>query len=1240
MIITKLRALSLASISSLTSLSFLVLMAISVNAYQGTEPRDVEYEYDALGRLESVVYKGLGSDGTDIKYTYSYDPAGNRTVLLVEGTNDPTVYLQAGFALEGATLKMPVFVSANPRGLVRFNWAVVSGSNHVQVASRSGQFYLSNVDSIGEIGELNLGLVDDAAKQGSYEVVVEISQPENVLIDPLNDRFTSVVQDNDVTYFTIADQQTVEGGDLQFTVNKVSPSGAVAEDITVSFGADGISAGLDLDYRQAKPTSVQFLSGDTSPKVVTVESLSDAELESDEDFWLKASWNAESFPSAYWAVGTIQDGPILDQANFDIESRSFEEDDGGVALVVSRSGPTGRAYDVEFSVVGGTASAGADYSVTTSGALEFGPTDTQKSIAFTLVNDGAPEAGGETIDVQVKWFNPENGEQTGDGTLTIYDPGASPGSGGGSGSGGLGGNNNTGSTEISINPQSPIVTEGQQMVFEVSRSSGSSSTATVDYTLSGSAIAGIDYAGGTSGTLTFYYDNSTKEIVVNTINDIDVVDGDKTLTLTLTGTNNATLGANVSATGTIRDNDVAGNRSPLANPDSGTVNVISEPLIGPGYFGEGTFNVLANDSDLDSGDTISLVSVAPLAGFTGQGTVSVYQGQVFATFRQCGLYKFTYIVEDQHGASASSILSVNATGDGSCPSSGNGGEPQPDPIPVATIANAATVNEGDSLAFPVTLDQSYPAGVQVVWNVTTGAADVATASGVLAFNVNEPLTQNIVLDTIDNGLIDGNKSVTVALSNSSANATIGSPSTATGAINDNDSHPAFSITDAGFQYEGADLVYTVLKPGSSGLTYTVDYSIDLANSEAADINPSSMSGTLTFGPSTSSQTIIIPTVDDSDWEQAETIYVNLSNPTGGATIADGQGYGQIQNNDGTPIINIFNNGVAEDAGSVTMTIFLQGGTQVPVTVNYATADGTAIAGSDYVATSGSVTIQPGVFDATVSIPIINDTEVEPQENFSLNVTSAVNARTVSSGINAANPNKGSNANININSEDVADTPTYSDGPISWSGVCNGSGTTGTEYGSYTRYCTLSPSGTSCGTQSLTASRSCQIPQTNNWSCGSWGSWQGACGGTQTRYRTCTCTQSPSGNSCGSNTESDTRTCNVQTYSNGPVTWGACSSSGTRTGTYTRTCTWSPSGSSCGTSTHSTSGTCTPSYTYSWSTGSWSTWQCSGVGYIAERWRSATCVRSDGATVSGSYCGSSPSTYQTQSDPTLCGGGGF
>src|SRR5439155_24464914 len=62
-----------------------------------------------------------------------------------------------------------------------------------------------------------------------------------------------------------------------------------------------------------------------------------------------------------------------------------------------------------------------------------------------------------------------------------------------------------------------------------------------------------------------------------------------------------------------------------------------------------------------------------------------------------------------------------------------------------------------------------------------------------------------------------------------------------------------------------------------------------------------------------------------------------------------------------------------------------------VTVDFTTADGTATAGSDYIAVSGTLSCPPGTTTTNVSVRVIGDTIQETDEFFSVRLTNAVNA---------------------------------------------------------------------------------------------------------------------------------------------------------------------------------------------------------------------------------------------------------
>ncbi len=160
---------------------------------------------------------------------------------------------------------------------------------------------------------------------------------------------------------------------------------------------------------------------------------------------------------------------------------------------------------------------------------------------------------------------------------------------------------------------------------------------------------------------------------------------------------------------------------------------------------------------------------------------------------------------------------------------------------------------------------------------------------------------------------------------------------------------------------------------ASGKTVTVDYATaDGTATSPADYT--SAAGTLTFAPGVITRTFTVPVVGDTLDELDETFVVNLSNPTN-ATIADGQGVGTITDNDAIPTLSIDNVTVTEgDAGTATatFTVTLSAASGKTVTVDYATANGTATSPADYTAASGTLTFTPGQTTKTIDVAVQGD----------------------------------------------------------------------------------------------------------------------------------------------------------------------------------------------------------------------------------------------------------------------------
>src|SRR5262249_9285223 len=119
----------------------------------------------------------------------------------------------------------------------------------------------------------------------------------------------------------------------------------------------------------------------------------------------------------------------------------------------------------------------------------------------------------------------------------------------------------------------------------------------------------------------------------------------------------------------------------------------------------------------------------------------------------------------------------------------------------------------------------------------------------------------------------------------------------------------------------------------------------------------------------------------------------LSNPSN-AILADNQGIGTINNDDPLPDLSINDVAVTEGNSGTTNAVFtvsLSAASGRTVTVNFATTNGTATAGSDYAATNGTLTFAPGTMTRPITVRVNGDALNESDETFFVNLSTAVNA---------------------------------------------------------------------------------------------------------------------------------------------------------------------------------------------------------------------------------------------------------
>jgi protocatechuate 3,4-dioxygenase beta subunit len=141
----------------------------------------------------------------------------------------------------------------------------------------------------------------------------------------------------------------------------------------------------------------------------------------------------------------------------------------------------------------------------------------------------------------------------------------------------------------------------------------------------------------------------------------------------------------------------------------------------------------------------------------------------------------------------------------------------------------------------------------------------------------------------------------------------------------------------------------------------------------------------------------VPTLQDATAQGSQQFQLVISDPAN-ATLGTPAGTATI-GDDGpstptTPVIGVLGFTATEGDGSTTtanFTVSLNNASTTTITVAYATADGTATAGSDYVATSGTLTFAPGELSKDVTVTINGDTAIESNETLTLNLSNATNA---------------------------------------------------------------------------------------------------------------------------------------------------------------------------------------------------------------------------------------------------------
>jgi hypothetical protein len=311
-----------------------------------------------------------------------------------------------------------------------------------------------------------------------------------------------------------------------------------------------------------------------------------------------------------------------------------------------------------------------------------------------------------------------------------------------------------------------------------------------------------------------------------------------------------------------------------------------------------------------------------------------------------------------------------------------------DSPPSLSVNSPSAVEEGDPITFTVTMSNPSSSTVTVNYATANGSAaapgDYTAVSGTLTFTAGET-SKPVVVNTINDNVFEGTETFTLVLS-SPVGGTLGT-AIGTGTITDNDSPPSLSVNSPSAVEEGDPITFTVTMSNPSSSTVTVNYAT--ANgSAAAPGDYTAVSGTLTFTAGETSKPVVVNTINDNVFEGTETFTLVLSSPVGG-TLGTAIGTGTITDNDSPPSLSVNSPSAVEEGDPITFTVTMSNPSSSTVTVNYATANGSAAAPGDYTAVSGTLTFTAGETSKPVVVNTINDALFEATETFTLVLSSPV-----------------------------------------------------------------------------------------------------------------------------------------------------------------------------------------------------------------------------------------------------------
>ena len=792
------------------------------------------------------------------------------------------------------------------------------------------------------------------------------------------------ISDDDTTptvTFESASSSVDEGAGTHDVTVRLSPAPTTKAELAIEYAAqrpdirhpfhDGSTATPGSDYviphsrshRYHKISRIGVPAGATTV-TVPVTIVDDSDPEGDETIVLRyyniaferdhrgRHFTRSRTPHVTHTLTIVDNEPIV---SFASASQSVGEGSGTRNVGVTLDKAPTSDITVKYTV-GGTATAGSDFTIADSGTVTVPAGATTATIPVTIVDDSAPESS-KTVVLTLAGGSGYSAVNPGTHTLTILDndpamsfASASQSAGEGSGTHDVG------------------VTLGKAPTSDI----------TVKYTVDGTATPGADFTIASSGTVTVLAGATTATIPVTLLDDT-VGEGDETVVLTLAASGGYQVVSPGTHTLTIVDNEPAvsfASASQRVDEGSGTHDV-------------GVTLGKAPTSDITVKYTVDGTATAG-SDFTiaDSGTVTVLAGATTATI------PVTLIDDTAPESNETVVLALAASGGYQVTSPGthvltiaaNDAQP-PATSSVSFASGTYRVNEGGDLRPELELSHWRAEDVTVKvealdlggaksgtdfaagpWRVTIPAGERRWRFGIATFDddAREP-DEEFLLHIAPYGHSDG-----VRIDTDDQLSAI--------AVIYDDTRVSLPETEYTVT-EGATATVRVSIANPMAKAFTLDYTLSGAGGASdADVAGGLGARSVTVPAKAKRVDLAIATVQDAvQGEVGESVEVALSTTEPGVEFAARTVVVRIADDD-SPAVAFASSAsrAGEGAGTHDVTVNLSSAPDTPLAVPY-TVTGTAVSGTDYTALSGTLTVPASATTATVPVAIVDDTAREGDE---------------------------------------------------------------------------------------------------------------------------------------------------------------------------------------------------------------------------------------------------------------------